>query len=303
MPRLTAQLRDVIAIHRLEFPLPVNYACYASWGVSFAVTDARQLAGRPVVIAVAANLLLIVSGLAANSAADVHTDERQRERHLLATAVLRFGRRRAVRWAATEMAVALLLATLASVWVRRPVVAADAVATITLHVLYNTEPVRLKRHGLTGVAAFCASGLVLPFLLGYWTVRPGLANQDVALVAGLGLLAVGRMTLWSIPDRVADAATGMRTPSVRYGPAGTLARSAAIMITGLGLAGWGLWWRYGPALALPLIVTQAVFPYRALHLMCRAGTAKPPSPVPGRCWMPLAAAGTVVLTVVPLLAV
>jgi 4-hydroxybenzoate polyprenyltransferase len=286
----------------LEFPLPVNYACYASWGVSFAVADVRQVAGRAVVTAVAANLLLIVSGLAANAAADVRTDERHLERNGLASAVSRFGRRRAVRWAATEMAVALLLATLVSAWVCRPVVAADAAATITLHVLYNTEPVRLKRHGFTGVAAFCVSGLVLPFLLGYWTVRPGLAGHDVPLVAGLGLLAVGRMTLWSIPDRAADAATGMRTPSVRYGPAGTLARSVAFMIAGLGLAGWGLCWRYGPALALPLIGTQAVFPYRVLRLRYRAGTADPPGLGPLRRWMPLATAGTVVITVVPLLA-
>jgi 4-hydroxybenzoate polyprenyltransferase len=269
MPRLAQATasRDVAVVHRLEFPFPINYLCYASWGACFAVGTAGQLLDVAVLAAVVVNLLLTVAGLALNSAVDIRTDERHQERSYLASAARRFGRSRTIRWAATETVVALLLAGLVSVWLDRYLILAAAAVIVVLQVLYNVDPVRLKRRGLTGVAAFCASVLVLPFLLSYWAVRPDVDPPVWLIVVGLGILAIGRMTLWSIPDLAADATTGMRTPSVRYGSLGALALSFVAMISGIILTGWGLWWLYGPVWALPLVAVQATSLYGAVVLL------------------------------------
>jgi lycopene elongase/hydratase (dihydrobisanhydrobacterioruberin-forming) len=253
-----ASRRDVLAVHRLEFPFPVNYVCYASWGACFAAGDVAALADPAVAAAVVANLLLITAGLVLNTAADVRTDERHREKRYLARAARRFGTGTLIGAAVAEAAAGLLLACLAAVWAGRPLVAVTAVVIIVTQVLYNVEPVRLKRRGLTGVAAFCVAEVVLPFPLSYWAVRPDVAAACWPIVAGLGILSIGRMTQWSVPDRAADVSTGIETPSVRYGQTGAMSRAVALMIAGLVLAGWGLWWRFGVLWAVPLVALLAV---------------------------------------------
>jgi 4-hydroxybenzoate polyprenyltransferase len=300
VPRLAG---DVVAIHRLEFPFPVNYLCYASWGACFAVGDARQVMDFTVLAAIAANLLILVAALALNTAVDISTDERHGEKSHLASAARRFGRHRVIRWAATETAIGLLLVGLVTARSGRPSIVAIAAVMIALHVLYNAEPVRLKRRGLIGVAAFCVSVIILPFLLSFWAVRPDVDPPCWPIVAGLGTLAMGRMTLWSVPDLTADAATGMRTPVVRYGPAGTLALSFAVMIAGLLLIGWGLWWRYGPVWALPLVALQGSFLYGSLALVRHGDDQNLLSSVRiRRRAMPPAMIGTVAMTIAPLIA-
>jgi 4-hydroxybenzoate polyprenyltransferase len=281
-------------VHRLEFPFSVNYLCYASWGACFAVDDAEQLLDLTVLSAIAVNLLLIVAALALNTAADIGTDERHPERHHLATAAQRLGRDRVIRWAATELTVALVLAWLVALWSGHPLVAAVAALIIAIQVLYNAEPVRLKRRGLTGAAAFCAAVIVLPFLLSYWAIRPDVDAPSWLIATGLGLLAVGRATLWSIPDLAADAMTGMRTTVVRYGTVGAMSITVTVMIAGLILTGWGLWWRYGPAWALPLVAVQGAFLY---------GSVSPSSLLRiRRRVMPPVVIGSVAMTVTPLIA-
>lgn len=290
-------------MHRLEFPFPVNYVCYASWGACFAAGDAARLADPAVAIpgvtAIVANLLLITAGLALNTAADVRTDERHREKRYLARAARRFGTGPLVGWAVVEAVVALLLACLAAVWAGSPLVVAAAVGIVVLQVLYNVEPARLKRRGLTGVAAFCVATPVLPFLLSYWAIRPDVDPPSWLLVAGLWILSVGRMTTWSVPDRRADIATGIRTPSARYGQAGALARSVAVLTVGLVVIGCALWWRFGLLWALPVVALQGTFLYDAVvHL--RRGIAS--SRHVRRSAMTPAMIGTVALTVTPLVA-
>jgi 4-hydroxybenzoate polyprenyltransferase len=146
------------------------------------------------------------------------------------------------------------------------------------------------------VTAFCAAVVVLPFLLSYQAVRPGLDPWVELVVVGLGLLAIGRMTWWSLPDRDADAATGMRTPSVRYGAARTLAVAGILMLTGLSLLTWGLWWRYGPVWVIPVAAAHGAFLYSALR------ERRPSSVRMRRTGMTLVMVGEVLLVAVPLLA-
>jgi 4-hydroxybenzoate polyprenyltransferase len=105
--RGTSTWRDIAVLHRLEFPLPVSYLCQASWGACFAAGGAKGLLHASVPAAITANLLLIVSGLALNNAVDIPTDEQNRDKNYLASTATRFGRVRALRWAATEMAAGL----------------------------------------------------------------------------------------------------------------------------------------------------------------------------------------------------
>lgn len=296
-------VRDIALIHRLEFPLSVNYLCYASLGACFAAGGVRSLGHVTVIAAITANLPLIVGPQALNTAADVSTDERHPERARLTSAVRRYGRRRIVGWAGAELAGAALLAGLVSLWSNRPLIVAVAVLAVALQVLYNADPVRLKRHGFAGVAAFCAATLVLPFLLSYWAVRPDVDPAAWLVAAGLWLLATGRMTMWSVPDIAADAATGMRTPPVRYGAAAALTCCAGLLVTGLVLTGWGLWWHFGPWWALPLVAPQATFLAGVVSLLRRPGrTARMSKAHILRRMTPPVTIGTVALMLTPLVA-
>lgn len=301
----TAQdsIRDILAIHRLEYPFPIIYLCYAGCGACFAVTDVRRLLDASVLTVGMANLLLVAAGLLLNTTVDIRTDERHRDRNYLATAVLRFGRGRARRWVAAEMAVALGLVVLASVWLDRWLLTGIAAGIIVLQLLYNVEPVRLKRRGFAGPVAFCIAVVVLPCLLSHWAVRPQIDTSVWLIFMGLGISAIGRMTWWSVPDRTVDTATGMTTPAVRYGTTRALALSCLILLAGLVLLGWGLWGRYGPAWILPGLAAHGIFLSGTLALLGRTSNENLPSPVRMRKQaMSLVMVGEVTLTTIPLIA-
>jgi 4-hydroxybenzoate polyprenyltransferase len=303
MPRVTGASvwRDIVVLHRLEFPLPVNYVCQASWGACFAVEGVHGLLGASVAAAIGVNLLLIVSALALNNAVDISTDERHQDKVYLASATARFGRARALRWAATEMAAGLALAVAISWWSGRWLVTGMAVAIIAGQLLYNLEPVRLKRRGFAGAGVFGLSVTTLPCLLSYSAVRSGFDTALWPIFIGLGVLAVGRTAWWSVPDRAADTASGIATPTVRYGAGRTLVLSCVVMVAGLGLLGWGLWSGYGPAWVLPGVVMHAVLVGSALALLRHTDDHALPSSVRMlRRAMPLVAVGDVLLVVIPL---
>jgi 4-hydroxybenzoate polyprenyltransferase len=195
------------------------------------------------------------------------------------------------------MAFALGLAGLAAEWSGHPLVLAEVALIIGLQLLYNLEPVRLKRRGLVGVTAFCLAVGVLPFLVSYHSVRPGLDAPIGAILAGQGLLAVGRMTLWSVPDRAADAGTGMRTPPVRYGAGPTLVLSCALMVAGLAATGWGVWWDFGAGWAIPAVAPHAVFLGGAVRSAGYGDSGRM-----RRRDMPLVTIGELILAAIPLLA-
>jgi 4-hydroxybenzoate polyprenyltransferase len=290
---------DIVVVHRLEYPLPVNYLCYAAWGACFAVPHARDLLGAGALSAIVANLLLIVSALLLNTAADIPTDQHHAERSHLASAALRVGRGRLLRWVAMEMLCAVVLVLV--VWARsgRWFVLGAAAAMILLQVLYNVEPSRLKRRGFVGVCAFCTAVVVLPFLLSYYAVAPNLDWSVWPILLGVGLLAIGRMTGWSILDRTADAATGIGTPAVRHGAARALTLACSTMAAGLTLTASGLWWRYGFVRAIPVVCCHG----GAIVLLRRiVGEAEPSSVRFQRRVMPLVAVGDLVLAITPLVA-
>ncbi|MFF5986898.1 UbiA prenyltransferase family protein [Prauserella flavalba] len=301
MSELTA--RDVVAVHRLEFPFWVNDVCQSSWGACFAVTAASQLFQAPVLLAIAANFLLIAGGLALNSTADISTDERHPERGSLAHAARRLGKVRGTRWVSFEFAVALALCAVVSVWTGRWIPTAMAVAMIGLQVAYNVEPLRWKRRGFLGVIAFCTAVVGLPCVLSYGAVGAEMSAPVALVFAGLTVLAIGRMTWWSVPDIGADAATGMATPGVRYGAVRALAFACAIMAAGAILLAWGMFLGYGAAASMLAAAAHVVFLVAALGLLRRVHRGLTASSVRMRKRsMPLVMVGDLVVAALPLLA-
>ncbi|MFD2396992.1 UbiA family prenyltransferase [Prauserella oleivorans] len=128
-----------------------------------------------------------------------------------------------------------------------------------LHVLYNVEPVHLKRRGLAGPPAFCAAVIVLPCLLTHTAVTPVVEPSAWLVYFGLGVLAAGRLLWWSVPDIKADAETGMATAPVRYGAARAVLLGCTVMVAGLVVTTWGLSWRAGAVAAVAGTAAHWVF--------------------------------------------
>ncbi|WP_160148880.1 UbiA family prenyltransferase [Amycolatopsis alkalitolerans] len=282
--------------------MPINYLCYSIWGCLFADPDPRRLLDAPALLAIAAALLLIVAPLALNVAVDMATDEAHADKRYLAGAAGRFGSARALRWAGAEMVAAVVAVLAIGIgWGRWwPLTVAEAI--IIAQLMYNLEPARLKRHGLVGSAAFGAASVGLPCLLGYTAVTSAVATPIWPIAAGVAVLSTGRTVWWAIPDYDADTATGVGTPTVRYGQARALVLACAILLAGLLLTGWGLWWRYG-VWGLLGVAAHAAFLGLALAQLRPTLRGRPPRAGPMlRRTLPVATLGEVMIAVVPLVA-
>ncbi|MGH3868178.1 MAG: UbiA prenyltransferase family protein [Pseudonocardiaceae bacterium] len=261
--------RDVLRVHRLEYPFPVHYLCHAALGACYAASDVQQLFTGPVLFCIIANLLSIVGGNPLNAAVDISTDAHTQDKRDIAQAALRIGRRHAMSWTATEMILALAAATMISLWLDRALIAVGITWTITLCLLYNLEPVRLKRRGLANPITIALTTGPLPSLVSYSAVRPDLAASTWLIFIGLGVLITGRALWWTVPDQISDKTTGMTTPTVQYGASQAMAIACDATVVGLGLLGWGLWWRYGPLWALLGVAVNGPFLLNKIALLRR----------------------------------
>lgn len=299
MPRLKSKIswRDFVVIHRLQFPLPVNYLCYAVWGWAFATGDITRVLDPAVLLSAGANLLLITGPLAFNVAIDMPTDTEHKEKDYLASAAERFGRRRTINLAVAEMCAGVFATLAVGFWWGRwwpPVIACAVVAA---QLAYNVEPVRLKRRGLAGSLAFGLASM-LPWLLGYTATGVRLDSAMWLVFAGVTVLSIGRTVWWAIPDRGADVATGIATPAVRYGQTGALGAACLLLLGGLSLLGWGLWARYGAAWAAVGLAGHVVFFSCALGQLAQARGGRPPNAHRMlRRTLPVVTSGEVLLTV------
>jgi 4-hydroxybenzoate polyprenyltransferase len=261
--------RDVVRIHRLEYPFPVNYLCHAVVGACYAVSDVAQLFTTPVLLVIIANLLSIVGGNPLNAAVDISTDAHTEGKRDVADAALRLGRNHAMIWTATEWTLALAVAAATALWLDRPLIAVGVALTVTLCLLYNLEPVRLKRRGLANPLTIGLTAGLLPSLVTYGAVCPDLTLSVWLIFIGLVVLITGRAIWWTVPDQVGDQATGMTTPTVRYGAFQAIVIACVVTVVGLGLLGWGLWRCYGPLWASLGVVVSGAFLLSKLALLCR----------------------------------
>ncbi|WP_298183293.1 UbiA family prenyltransferase [Saccharomonospora sp.] len=301
MSRLT--VRELVAVHRLEFPFWVNTVCQALWGACFAVATPADLAAWPVLLAIVANVVLMEAGLVLNTVADLDSDARHPERGRLTGAAQRLGRRGGLRLATAEFVLGGSLAIAVSLWTGHWLVAAAAVGTVVAHVLYNVEPMRWKSRGLPGAAVFACGVIALPFVTSYAAVRADLPPEVVLTSAGLTLLAAGRVVWWSVPDRDADAAAGQRTTSVRHGAVRALLLTCLLLCTGLAALVWGLWWYGGAVAALVGAGGHVVFTGTVVALLRRVPAKRSVSSIRlRRTVMPVVLVADVALVGVGLLA-
>jgi 4-hydroxybenzoate polyprenyltransferase len=269
MPSRRVYWRDLLRVHRLEYPFPVNYLCHASWGAAFAVSRPRELLDLPVLAAIAAAVLPLVSQNLINAAYDVRADAVNPGKKHLGEATLRLGRSRVLRWFAVETVLALTLATAASVSAGRPWVLAAVATSVVLWLLYNLEPVRLKRRSFINPVSYALTFVLLPCVSSYSAVRPDFPWWVWTTWSGMGVLLIARTLWWSIPDRGADASVGDRTPVVAHGARRALAIACVMTAAGVGVTGWGLWQGYGPLWSLLYVVAATLFLVDKLGLLRR----------------------------------
>jgi 4-hydroxybenzoate polyprenyltransferase len=237
-------IRDLARVHRFEYPLPVHFLCYSVWGAAYAVGRPAQLLTVPVLLAVVSNLLLPFATNVLNAVVDAPTDARTPAKRGLAEAVERLGVRRALWWAGVELAACLIAAAAVTVVLRRWLVVVATAGAVTLLLLYNLEPVRLKRRGLANPVALGAGFGLLPCLVSAGALRVDISPWMWLIFTGFAISAAGRALWWMVPDRSGDAASGMPTFAVRHGARRAIVVSLLIAAPGPAVLAVGLWARY-----------------------------------------------------------
>ncbi|NKQ52761.1 UbiA family prenyltransferase [Amycolatopsis sp. K13G38] len=268
----------------------------------FAGNGAARLLTAPAILAIAANLLLIVAPLALNVAVDHATDSQHADKRYLAGAAGRFGRSRALDWAGAELILAALALLATGLGWGRWQPLSWAALIVVAQLLYNVEPVRLKRRGFAGSVAFGVASVGLPCLVGYTAVAPHITADVWLIAAGVAVLSVARTVWWALPDQAADTASGIATPTVRYGLVRTHLAACALLVTGLMLLGWGLGRRYGPAGAALGLAAHVVFlGIAAAQLPATAAGNPPTARSMLKRTMPVVALGEVLIAAVALM--
>jgi 4-hydroxybenzoate polyprenyltransferase len=265
-------LRDLQRVHRLEHPFLIAYACHALWGACYAVTSLDQLMRVPVLAATVANLVPLVAQNVLNAAMDISIDANTPGKSGIARAAERLGRARLIRYTLLEMAFALCLAVGTAAYLGRPLIAASVAAGIVVELLYNLEPIRLKKRGLANPVSLGLHFSFLPCVSTFNAVRVDFPGFVWPLFFGLWLLLIGRTLWWSLPDASADRAAGISPPAVRYGLSRVLALAIAATTGALVLIAWALWWDLGPLASLLGTATCGIFAVRKVLL-----ARKPPA--------------------------
>ncbi|MER5261807.1 UbiA family prenyltransferase [Actinosynnema sp. NPDC002837] len=258
--------RAIRRVHRLEYPFALHYFCHASLGACFAVTEPADLLRAPVLVTVLANAVQILSQGPLNAAVDVAGDAVNPGKSGIAAAVLRSGPAHVAAWGLAEMTVAVAACAAVALHLNRPMVVVPVVLSSALHLMYNVEPVKLKRRGMANPAYFGLTFAVLPFLSTFAAVRSDWPAWTWPLCTGLGVLMIGRTVWWAVPDRDADAAVGAHTPAVNYGARRALLVACALTALGLAGIGWGLWWGHGAVWAVLGVLTAGLFLVDVLRL-------------------------------------
>lgn len=264
---MTAGSRDLVRVHRLEYPFPAIYLCHVLWGAAYGASSPADLGKPLVILAIVANLIPIVAQNLLNGAFDVAADTRTAGKGGIARATTRLGRSRVIRLAMAEMGLALVLGTVCTVLSGRPLIVAAVALGIVVELAYNLEPIRLKRRGLLNPIALGLHMSFLPCVGTYAAVRGDFPAWVWAVFGGIALLLIARTLWWSIPDLRGDAASGDRPPAVRYGAYRALLIACVVTVLGLGLLGWGLGSRYGLGWAVLVIATSALFLVDKLRML------------------------------------
>jgi 4-hydroxybenzoate polyprenyltransferase len=125
------------------------------------------------------------------------------------------------------------------------------VAGIVSGMMYNGEPIRMKRHGIWNPIMLSIRFGFVPGMIAYLAVHDGVIGVGgwMALI-GASLLSFSRGFWNSVSDTDEDRAEEIVTPSVRYGPRAAMRIAVISLAPACLLIGGGLWLLLGPVYAL-----------------------------------------------------
>jgi 4-hydroxybenzoate polyprenyltransferase len=126
------------------------------------------------------------------------------------------GRRELWVVALVSGAVAFGVATVIG-WMLAAVVAAG----LAINVAYSFRPLRLSQRGVLASLVLSTAFVVVPYLIGVFSVTADVSRADLAILPGLYLAFTGRILLKDFRDAAGDALFGKWTFLLRHGRATT----------------------------------------------------------------------------------
>ena len=103
---------------------------------------------------------------------------------------------------------------------------------LCLNVAYSFRPLRLSDRGLVAVILLPLGYVVLPLLVGFFSVQSTLDPKDMVVLAGLYITFMGRIVLKDFRDEAGDRLFGKRTFLIRHGRVDSALFSGACWIAG-----------------------------------------------------------------------
>jgi lycopene elongase/hydratase (dihydrobisanhydrobacterioruberin-forming) len=260
-PQVSA-VRALRSIHRLE--VVPNLLLVLMWGMFVAADRPSSLWMISSFLALGINWLSLFSGFVLNSYSDYPIDARSPVKFYIARGVERLGKRRVLAIYIGEQIITIAMALIVSVMLRNFVFVLVKMIGIMAGYLYNAEPIRLKRRGLWNPVMNSIRMGFVPGLIGYLAVHQGrISAGGWMLLIGMTLATMGRIGFWvTVMDRDEDAAEGIHTPSVLYGPRNVMWIAIGVLALASVLTASGLAVLFGPWAAVGVIGGLGGLAYR-----------------------------------------
>jgi len=265
-PTLVAALKT---LHRVEVG-PI-YFFVLIWGMFVAADRASDLWSAAAILALLINGLSLFSGFVLNNYSDYPIDRRSRIKGYVADAVERIGRRKTLAMYWIEQAVTVAAAAAVSELLHNWLFVVVKLAGIVSGMMYNGEPMRMKRRGLWNPIMVSIRFGFVPGLIAYFAVHGTVSAGGWVILFGATLLSFSRGFWNSVSDTDEDRAEDIRTAAVVYGPRAAMVSAVVSLVPACALIAAGLWVLLGPWYAIVGVSGAAgATAYRFL-LLRRAG--------------------------------
>jgi 4-hydroxybenzoate polyprenyltransferase len=266
-PTLIAAIKT---LHRFEVG-PI-YFFVLIWGMFVAARRPSDLWSAAAILALFINGLSLFSGFVLNNYSDYPIDRRSKIKGYVADAVERVGLRKTFALYWTEQALTVAAAAAISMLLHNWLFVVVKLAGIVSGMMYNAEPVRMKRRGIWNPIMLSIRFGFVPGMIAYFAVHGGTIGVGGWLVLlGVTLLSFSRGFWNSVSDTDEDRAENILTPAVRYGPRAAMTGAVASLVPACALIAAGLWLLLGPLYALVGVAGAAAATGYRFGLLRRAG--------------------------------
>jgi lycopene elongase/hydratase (dihydrobisanhydrobacterioruberin-forming) len=245
-PTLAAAIKT---LHRFEVG-PI-YFFVLVWGMFVAARRPSDLWSAPAILAFFINGLSLFSGFVLNNYSDYPIDRRSQIKGYVADAVERVGPGKTFALYWIEQALTVAAAAAVSVLLHNWLFVVVKLVGIVSGMMYNAEPVRMKRRGIWNPVMLGIRFGFVPGMIAYLAVHGGAGSPGAwMLLVGVTLLSFSRGFWNSVSDTDEDRAEGILTPAVRYGPRSAMTISVGSLMPAIVLIGTGLGLLLGPPYAI-----------------------------------------------------